>query len=148
MMLPCHSSARPPDRGRSCFKFCAALSSCSWLSKPAAALLLPASGCVTSPASSVNVLPDNMLFCPLPCRWDLSSAEHVVLPDAQIATNKNMRSAAAKSEASFMPALCHPICVFCYIFMNSWPLRSGLKCRNVCMITLTIAPKQPGFDAL
>ena len=67
------------------------------------------------------------------CRslWVCSrSAEHVVSAVTQTAANKNMRAAAAQSEASFMPAHCSQNHVHCNIDMNSWPLRSGLKGRN------------------
>ena len=81
------------------------------------------------------------------CRslWVFSrSAEHIVSAGAQIAANKNMRAAAAQSEASFTPAHCSQNHVHCNISMNSWPLRRNPKGRNACMIAFQ--SKQPGFQ--
>ena len=80
------------------------------------------------------------------CQWVCSrSAEHVVSAATQIAANKNMRAAAAQSEASLMPAHCSHNHVHCNIFMNSWPLRCGPKGRNACMIAFTSGPNSQDF---
>ena len=82
------------------------------------------------------------------CRslWVCSrSSEHVVSAATQISANKNMRAAAAQSEASFMPALCSQNHVHINILMNSWPLRSGPQGRNACMIEFTTGPNSQDF---
>ena len=44
-----------------------------------------------------------------------------------------------------MPAHCSQNHVHCNILMNSWPLRSGLKGRNACMIVFTTGPHGQDF---
>ena len=81
------------------------------------------------------------------CRslW-VCSRSAIVSAGARIAANKNMRAAAAQSEASFTPAHCSQNHVHCSISMNSWPLRRNPKGRNACMIALT-SPNSQDFKS-
>ena len=138
--LPFSPSSRPVDRARRCFcLFCATPAGCSLQCAAVCALVRERRAVEPRPhvwAKLYPLLHAVVLYCM--SLWVCSrSAEHVVSAGAQIAANKNMRAAAAQSEASFMPAHCSRNHVPCNIFMNSWPLRCGPKGPNACMIAWT-----------
>ena len=108
--LPFSPSSRPVDRARRCFcLFCATPAGCSLQCAAVCALVRERRAVEPRPhvwAKLYPLLHAVVLYCM--SLWVCSrSAEHVVSAATQIAAaaNKNMRAAAAQSEASFMPRI-------------------------------------------